>query len=109
MAGDDLAVVRLDCFNCEIAKKAVSRTRSVRSAGFTATSTSIANQAGASCFTACPPGSSFYCGKRLDRVTGWHGLGQSETAVATARDKIRAANAAGSVTDGEKGGKSSTD
>jgi hypothetical protein len=30
-------------------------------------------------------------GKRLGRATGWHGLGQFEAAVATAREKIRGA------------------
>jgi hypothetical protein len=82
------------------------------SGGFTATSTSIANQAGVSCFTAWPPGTTgffFYRGKRLGRATGWHGLGQFEAAVAAAREKIRVANAAGSATHGEKNGKSSAD
>jgi hypothetical protein len=64
--GDDLAVVffwGLDCFNCEIAKKAMlaCRTRSARSgcAGFTAMCTSIASWASASCCMACRRGSSF--------------------------------------------------
>lgn len=56
-----------------------------------------------------PTGFFFYRGKRLGRATGWHGLGQLETTVAAAREKIRVANAAGSATHGEKSGKSSAD
>lgn len=50
-----------------------------------------------------------YRGKRPGRATGWHGLGQFEAAVAAAREKIRAAKAVGSATNGEKSGKSSAD
>jgi len=51
----------------------------------------------------------FYRGKRLGRASGWLSLGQFEAAVAAAREKIRAANAVGSATNGEKSGKSSAD
>jgi hypothetical protein len=52
----------------------------------------------------------FHRGKRLGGASGWHGLGQFEAAVATAREKIRAVNAkADAHADGSDSGKSSTD
>lgn len=66
-AGDGLAVVffwGVDCFNCEIAKKAMlAKPDEIRALGLndgsTATCTNIATSAAASCCTVCRHGFSF--------------------------------------------------
>jgi hypothetical protein len=116
-AGDDLAVVffwGLDCFNCEIAKKAMlAQPDAIRALGLKWFHSSVYEHRELGrrfVLHGVPTWFFFYRGKRLGRATGWHGLGQFEAAVAAAREKIRAANAAGSVqVDGTNSGKSSTD
>ncbi|MFM0152514.1 thioredoxin family protein [Paraburkholderia sediminicola] len=115
-AGDELAVVffwGLDCFNCEIAKKAMlAQPDAIRALGLRWFHSNVYEHRELGrrfMLHGVPTWFFFYRGKRLGRATGWHGLGQFEAAVAAAREKIRAANAVGSAANGEKSGKSSAD
>ena len=116
-AGDDLAVVffwGLDCFNCEIAKKAMlAQPDAIRALGLKWFHSNVYEHRELGrrfMLHGVPTWFFFYRGKRLGRATGWHGLGQFQAAVAAAREKIRAANASGATPpDGTNSGKSSTD
>jgi hypothetical protein len=97
-AGDDLAVVffwGLDCFNCEIAKKAMlAQSDAIRALGLRWFHSNVYEHRDLGRrFTLhdVPTWFFFHRGKRLGRATGWHGLAQFEAAVAAAREKIRAA------------------
>ncbi|MGF6903415.1 hypothetical protein P3T22_004701 [Paraburkholderia sp. GAS348] len=108
----------LDCFNCEIVKKATSaQPDAIRALGFRWFHSNV-NEHREPGRRFMPHGVPtrflFYRGKRLGRATGWQGLGQFEAAVAAAaaREKIRAVNAVnavGSAANGKKSGKSSAD
>ncbi|WGS50494.1 thioredoxin family protein [Paraburkholderia sp. D15] len=123
-AGDDLAVVffwGIDCFNCEIAKKAMlARPDAIRALGLRWFHSNVyehrelGRRFG---LHGVPTWFFFHRGKRLGRATGWHGLAQFEAAVAAAREKIRTAApgvsngdpASDDTPNGEKSGKSSID
>jgi hypothetical protein len=101
-AGDELAVVffwGLDCFNCEIAKKAMlAQPDAIHVLGLKWFHSNVYEHRELGrrfMLHGVPTWFFFYRGKRLGRATGWHGLGQFEAAVAAARDKIRAVQAAG--------------
>ena len=110
-AGDELAVVffwGLDCFNCEIAKKAMlAHPDAIRALGLRWFHSNVYEHRELGrrfMLHGVPTWFFFYRGKRLGRATGWHGLAQFEAAVAAARAKIRAAGAdmdagAGSTTE----------
>jgi hypothetical protein len=96
-AGDALAVVffwGVDCFNCEIAKKAMlAQPDAIRALGLTWFHSNVyAHRELGRRFMlhGVPMWFFFHRGKRLGRATGWHGLAQFEAAVAAARGKIRA-------------------
>jgi thiol:disulfide interchange protein len=116
-AGDQLAVVffwGLDCFNCEIAKKAMlAQPDAIRALGLRWFHSNVYEHRELGrrfMLHGVPTWFFFHRGKRLGRATGWHGLAQFEAAVAAAREKIRPANAAGgSQADGADSGKSSAD
>ncbi|MFM0296703.1 MULTISPECIES: thioredoxin family protein [Paraburkholderia] len=118
-AGDELAVVffwGLDCFNCEIAKKAMlAQPDAIRALGLKWFHSNVyEHRELGRRFTlhGVPTWFFFYRGKRLGRATGWHGLGQFRAAVAAAREKIRVADAAktaGPQADGTISGESSPD
>ncbi|MFM0335353.1 thioredoxin family protein [Paraburkholderia fungorum] len=116
-AGDELAVVffwGLDCFNCEIAKKAMlAQPEAIRALGLKWFHCNVyEHRELGRRFTlhGVPTWFFFHRGRRLGRATGWHGLGQFEAAVAAAREKIRTANAANKAAgDGNNSGKSSAD
>jgi hypothetical protein len=102
-AGDELAVVffwGLDCFNCEIAKKAMlAQPEAIRALGLKWFHSNVYEHRELGrrfMLHGVPTWFFFYRGKRLGRATGWHGLGQFEAAVAAAREKIlaRAASSA---------------
>jgi hypothetical protein len=97
-AGGDLAVVffwGLDCFNCEMAKKAMlAQPDAIRALGLRWFHSNVYEHRdlGRRFMLHGVPTWFFFCrGKRLGRATGWHGLAQFEAAVAAAREKIRAA------------------
>ncbi|ALP62070.1 MULTISPECIES: thioredoxin family protein [Paraburkholderia] len=97
-AGDDLAVVffwGLDCFNCEIAKKAMlSQPDAIRALGLRWFHSNVYEHRELGrrfLLHGVPSWFFFHRGKRLGRATGWHGLAQFEAAVAAARAKIRPA------------------
>jgi hypothetical protein len=99
-AGDDLAVVffwGLDCFNCEIAKKAMlAQPEAIRALGLRWFHSNVYEHRDLGrrfMLHGVPTWFFFYRGKRLGRATGWHGLAQFQAAVAAAREKIRAAGA----------------
>lgn len=115
-AGDELAVVffwGLDCFNCEIAKKAMlAQPDAIRALGLRWFHSNVyEHRELGRRFTlhGVPTWFFFHRGKRLGRATGWHGLGRFEAAVAAAREKIRAATAGGGAPGSDKSGKSSSD
>lgn len=118
-AGDELAAVffwGLDCFNCEIAKKAMlAQPDAIRALGLKWFHSNVyEHRELGRRFTlhGAPTWFFFYRGKRLGRATGWHGLGQFQAAVAAAREKIRVADAAktaGPLADGTNSGESSPD
>ncbi|QQC62487.1 thioredoxin family protein [Paraburkholderia ginsengisoli] len=116
-AGDEPAVVffwGLDCFNCEIAKKAMlAQPDAIRALDLKWFHSNVYEHRELGrrfMLHGVPTWFFFYRGKRLGRATGWHGLGQFEAAVAAARDKIRAADAArGTQVDGTDSDKSSPD
>ena len=98
-AGDDLAVVffwGLDCFNCEIAKKAMlAQPDAIRAFGLRWFHSNVYEHRELGrrfVLHGVPTWFFFHRGKRLGRATGWHGLAQFEAAVAAAREKIRAAS-----------------
>lgn len=97
-AGDALAVVffwGVDCFNCEVAKKAMlAQPEAIRALGlkwFHANVYEHRELGHRFSLHGVPTWFFFYRGKRLGRATGWHGLAQFEAAVAAARAKARAA------------------
>ncbi|MEK6353150.1 MAG: thioredoxin family protein [Burkholderia cenocepacia] len=97
-AGDALAVVffwGVDCFNCEIAKKAMlAQPDAIRALGLKWFHCNVyehhelGRRFG---LHGVPTWFFFHRGKRLGRATGWHGLAQFQAAVAAARAKIAAA------------------
>ncbi|AIO65928.1 thioredoxin family protein [Burkholderia oklahomensis] len=97
-AGDALAVVffwGIDCFNCEIAKKAMlANPDAIRALGLEWFHSNVYEHrelARRFVLHGVPTWFFFRRGKRLGRVTGWHGLAQFEAAVAAARAKAEAA------------------
>jgi hypothetical protein len=94
-AGDDLVCVffwGLDCFNCEMAKKAMlARPEPVRALGLhwlhanVYAHPELGKRFG---LHGIPVFMFFHRGKKLGRATGWHGQAQFEGAVANARLKI---------------------
>ncbi|MEI5999205.1 thioredoxin family protein [Paraburkholderia bengalensis] len=99
-AGEELAVVffwGLDCFNCEIAKKAMlAQPDAIRALGLRWFHSNVYQHRDLGrrfVLHGVPTWFFFYRGKRLGRATGWHGLAQFEAAVGAAREKIRAAGA----------------
>ena len=100
LAGDELAVVFFwgyDCFNCEIAKKAMlAQPEAIRALGLRWFHGNVYEHRELGrrfVLHGVPTWFFFHRGKRLGRATGWHGLAQFEAAVAAAREKIRAARA----------------
>ena len=100
-AGDELAVVffwGVDCFNCEIAKKAMlAQPDAIRALGLRWYHSNVYEHRELGrrfMLHGVPTWFFFHYGKRLGRATGWHGLAQFEAAVAAAREKIRAAKLA---------------
>lgn len=98
-AGDALAVVffwGVDCFNCEIAKKAMlAQPEAIRSLGlawFHANVYEHPELGRRFVLHGVPTWFFFYRGKRLGRATGWHGLAQFSAAVDAARAKISEKN-----------------
>jgi hypothetical protein len=99
-AGEELAVVffwGLDCFNCEIAKKAMlAQPDAIRALGLRWFHSNVYEHRDLGrrfVLHGVPTWFFFYRGKRLGRATGWHGLAQFEAAVGAAREKIRATGA----------------
>jgi hypothetical protein len=97
-AGEDLAVVffwGLDCYNCEIAKKALlAQPDVIRALGLRWFHSNVYEHRDLGrrfMLHGVPTWFFFHRGKRLGRATGWHGLAQFEAAVAAAREKMRAA------------------
>ena len=97
-AGDELAVVffwGFDCFNCEIAKKAMlAKPDEIRALGLRWFPSNVYEHRELGrrfLLHGVPTWFFFHRGKRLGRATGWHGIAQFEAAVAAAREKIRAA------------------
>ncbi|RQS67943.1 thioredoxin [Burkholderia sp. Bp8963] len=94
-AGDALAVVffwGVDCFNCEMAKKAMlaqpDAIRALELKWFHINvyeHHALGRRFG---LHGVPTWFFFHRGKRLGRATGWHGLAQFQAAVAAARAKI---------------------
>jgi hypothetical protein len=108
-AGDELAVVffwGLDCFNCEIAKKAMlaqpDAIRALRLRWFHSNVYEHRELGRRFMLHGVPTWFFFHRGKRLGRATGWHGLGQFEAAVVAAREKV-AAKVASKASDGATG------
>ncbi|TAL98259.1 MAG: thioredoxin [Paraburkholderia sp.] len=99
-AGDELAVVffwGFECFNCEIAKKAMlAQPDEIRALGLRWFHSNVYEHRELGrrfMLHGVPTWFFFHRGKRLGRATGWHGIGQFEAAVAAARAKIHAAAA----------------
>ncbi|KHK54563.1 thioredoxin protein [Burkholderia sp. A9] len=96
--GDALAVVffwGVDCFNCEIAKKAMlAQPDAIRALDLKWFHCNVyehhelGRRFG---LHGVPTWFFFHRGKRLGRATGWHGLAQFQAAVSAARAKIAAA------------------
>nr|WP_175802001.1 thioredoxin family protein [Burkholderia anthina] len=107
--GDGLAVVffwGVDCFNCEIAKKAMlAQSDAIRALDLKWFHCNVyehhelGRRFG---LHGVPTWFFFHRGKRLGRATGWHGLAQFQAAVAAARAKVAAA--AGAPLDPAAGG-----
>ncbi|WP_109480962.1 thioredoxin family protein [Paraburkholderia sp. C35] len=103
-AGDELAAVffwGLDCFNCEIAKKAMlAQPDAIRALGLRWFHSNVYEHRELGrrfLLHGVPTWFFFHRGKRLGRATGWHGLAQFEAAVSAARERIRAAAEAGAA------------
>ena len=96
----------LDCFNCEIAKKAMlAQPEAIRALGLKWFHSNVYEHRELGrrfMLHGVPTWFFFHRGKRLGRATGWHGLGQFEAAVAAAREKVLA-KLAGSGTTGRSG------
>ncbi|MBR8131557.1 thioredoxin family protein [Burkholderia ambifaria] len=97
-AGDALVVVffwGVDCFNCEIAKKAMlAQPDAIRALGlkwFHCNVYEYPELGRRFGLHGVPTWFFFHRGKRLGRATGWHGLAQFQAAVSAARAKIPAA------------------
>jgi hypothetical protein len=97
-AGDELAVVffwGFECFNCEIAKKAMlTQPDAIRALGLKWFHCNVYEHRELGrrfLLHGVPTWFFFHRGKRLGRATGWHGIGQFEAAVAATRAKIVAA------------------
>ena len=97
-AGDELAVVffwGLDCFNCEIAKKAMlAQPDAIRALGLKWFHSNVYEHRELGhrfLLHGVPTWFFFHRGKRLGRATGWHGIAQFEAAVKAAREKVAAA------------------
>ncbi|WCM20407.1 thioredoxin [Paraburkholderia bryophila] len=93
-AGDELAAVFFrgsDCFNCEIAKKAMlAQPETLRAPGLRWLRRKVYEHCDLGrrfMLHGVPTRFFFYRGKRLGRATGWHGPGQFEGAVCA---KVRA-------------------
>ncbi|MGF6767223.1 MULTISPECIES: thioredoxin family protein [Paraburkholderia] len=106
---DEVAVVffwGLDCFNCEIAKKAMlAQPDAIRALGLRWFHSNVYEHRELGrrfMLHGVPTWFFFHRGKRLGRATGWHGLGQFEAAVAAARGKA-AAKAVSKAMDGVAG------
>jgi len=106
-AGDALAVVffwGVDCFNCEIAKKAMlAQPDAIRALGlkwFHCNVYEYPELGRRFGLHGVPTWFFFHRGKRLGRATGWHGLAQFQAAVSAARAKIAAAGAQPAERDG---------
>ncbi|WP_396329840.1 thioredoxin family protein [Burkholderia anthina] len=107
--GDGLAVVffwGVDCFNCEIAKKAMlAQSDAIRALNLKWFHCNVyehhelGRRFG---LHGVPTWFFFHRGKRLGRATGWHGLAQFQAAVSAARAKVAAA--AGEPLDPAAGG-----
>jgi hypothetical protein len=102
-AGNALAVVFLwgyDCFNCEIAKKAMlAQPAAIEALGLAWFHSNVYEHPALSqrfALHGVPTWFFFYQGRKLGRATGWHGLGQFEAAVSAARAKIAALRTSGS-------------
>lgn len=98
-AGDKLAVVFLwgvDCFNCEIAKKAMlAQPEAIRALDLKWFHCNVYDDpeiARRFVLHGVPVWYFFHRGRRLGRATGWHGIGQFQAAVAAARDKAAQAD-----------------
>jgi thioredoxin-related protein len=109
-AGDALAVVffwGVDCFNCEVAKKAMlAQPEAIRALGlkwFHANVYEHRELGQRFSLHGVPTWFFFHRGKRLGRATGWHGLAQFEAAVEAARAKARAAAGQASAGGGRSG------
>ncbi|GLU30677.1 thioredoxin family protein [Trinickia caryophylli] len=96
-AGDALVVVffwGVNCFNCEIAKKAMlAQPEAIRALGLTWFHANVYEErdlARRFALHGVPTWYFFYRGKRLGRATGWHGIEPFQAAVAAAREKARA-------------------
>jgi hypothetical protein len=103
-AGDGLAVVffwGFDCFNCEIAKKAMlAQPDAIRALDLKWFHSNVYEHRELGrrfLLHGVPTWFFFHRGKRLGRATGWHGLALFEAAVAAAREKIRGAAIRGAV------------
>lgn len=93
-AGDSLVCVffwGIDCFNCEMAKKAMlTRPEPIRALGLTWLHANVyahpelGRRFG---LHGIPVFMFFHKGKKLGRATGWHGHAQFEAAIANARLK----------------------
>ncbi|CAH2779498.1 MAG: Thiol-disulfide isomerase and thioredoxins [uncultured Caballeronia sp.] len=100
-AADELAVVffwGFECFNCEIAKKAMlAKPDEIQALGLKWFHSNVYYEHRdldrRFMLHGVPTWFFFHRGKRLGRATGWYGLGQFEAAVAAAREKIRALEA----------------
>lgn len=96
-SGDALVVVffwGVQCFNCEIAKKAmlanIERVKALELRWFHSNIYEHRELGRRFTLHGVPTWFFFYCGKKLGRVTGWHGIGMFENAVSAARAKIAA-------------------
>jgi hypothetical protein len=94
-AGDELAVVffwGVDCFNCEIAKKAMlAAPEAIRAQGLKWFHSNVYEHRELGrrfVLHGVPTWFFFHRGKRLGRATGWHGIAQFAAAVEAARAKI---------------------
>lgn len=96
-SGDALVVVffwGVQCFNCEIAKKAMlANPERIKALGLRWFHSNIYEHRELGqrfALHGVPSWFFFYHGKKLGRATGWHGIGEFEGAVLAARAKIAA-------------------